>query len=120
MYLKYSVGQRLPVNMEGFMGMKIPCDIEISDIVYKVRAELGNGQFSEMMLTEPELKERIIGNPQVNGKNYYQCFCKYGCNDCVNDPAYIKTIHPEWYEKLGAPTDCPDCDDMSCYDDEDK
>lgn len=100
--------------------MEFPCDIEITDIVYKVRAELGDGQFSEMILNESELKTRIIGNPQIHDKGYYQSLCKYGCGDCIYDPAYIKANYPKWYKDLGEPTTCPNCEDMSCYDDEDK
>lgn len=74
MYLKYSKGQVLPVLMEGFMGMKIPCDATIVDAKYEIKADLGNGQFSEMFLNEKELQGKLIGNPQLYDKGYYQLF----------------------------------------------
>ena len=59
----------------------------------------------------------------------YAPACPFGFGDCVSDPAYIRTYHPEWWIELGRPTRC-DCgytqaeaDHMiSCpyYDDEDK
>lgn len=57
----------------------------------------------------------------------YEPVCPCGCSDCVLDPAYIRWSHPEWWKKLGMPTEC-DCwekdeDGNICcnhYDDEDK
>ena len=52
--------------------------------------------------------------------------CPYGYMDCVSDPAYIRKYNPEWWEKLGMPTECSQAkyyeEDCSCqwYDDEDK
>mgnify|MGYP000927218569 CR=1 FL=1 len=120
MYLTYSKNQVLPIKMEGFMGVEIPCDATIVDAMYKVKVDLGNGQFSEMILNEQELKDRLIGNPQPCNKGYYQPICKYGYKDCVCDPAYIKANYPDWYKELGSPTQCEDCTDGNCYDDEDK
>ena len=30
----------------------------------------------------------------------YKPTCPYGYLGCVNDPAYIKCYHPDWYKKL--------------------
>ena len=59
--------------------------------------------------------------------------CPKGHKNCVNDPAYIKFYHSEWYEKLygnktpyEAAEECREWlaehsdDDFYCYDDEDK
>lgn len=120
--MKYKIGQKLPINMEGFMGINIPCDAEIKEIKYVLRAELGNNQYSEMVLNEKELQENIIGNPILTytDKGYYYPSCPYGYNDCVYDPMYIKEHYPDWYKDLGCPTDCEACEGGSEYDDEDK
>lgn len=63
----------------------------------------------------------------------YKPTCPRGYTDCIYDPAYIKFVHPEWYEELygdmtveEAAGDCrekvardPD-EKYYCYDDEDK
>ena len=120
MYLRYNKNQVLPMRIEGFMGMEIPCDAMIVDIVYKVKADFGNGQYSEMTLNEQELQNRLIGNPQPCDNGYYQPLCTYGYSDCICDPAYIKANYPDWYKELGNPTECQDCVDGERYDDEDK
>lgn len=62
---------------------------------------------------------------------WYIPACKYGFEDCVLDPAYMKRWHSQWYEKnYGdmSPEDviklgdccCNDCSNGDCYDDEDK
>ena len=50
----------------------------------------------------------------------YTPTCPHGYEDCVYDPAYIKTNCPEWYESLGCPTTCDNCPAGERYDDEDK
>lgn len=58
--------------------------------------------------------------------NEYEPTCKFGYEDCICDPAYIKYVYPEWYTELygdvtpGEVDDCYDCDNGSRYDDEDK
>lgn len=120
--MKYNIGQKLPINIEGFMGIEIPCDVKITGINYIIKVDLGNGQFSEMTLNEKELEEKIIGFPVLtySEKGYYYPSCPYGYNDCVCDPMYIKEHYPEWYKDLGSPTKCEDCVDGEGYDDEDK
>ena len=57
--------------------------------------------------------------------------CPLGYHDCVNDPAYIKCYHPEWYKELygdktplEASKECKEIIDRDssgrCYDKEDK
>lgn len=62
----------------------------------------------------------------------YPITCKFGYNDCVNDPGYIYVYHPEWYKELYGNMDlrkaardpengCGYCTKEHClYDDEDK
>lgn len=71
--------------------------------------------------------------PKISHFIKYWPTCPRGYNDCVNDPAYIKFHHPEWYKKLygdktpeEAGEECrksveedPDME-YYCYDDEDK
>ena len=57
--------------------------------------------------------------PQVYQPRYTPT-CPHGYEDCVYDPAYIKTHYPEWYEDLGCPTTCENCPAGERYDDEDK
>ena len=58
-------------------------------------------------------------DPQVYQPRYMPT-CPHGCEDCVYDPAYIKTHYPEWYESLGRPTTCENCPNGERYDNEDK
>ena len=61
------------------------------------------------------------GRCYVRGFNgWYMPSCVHGYRDCVYDPAYIKNSDPEWWEELGCPTSCEDCEDGDRYDDEDK
>lgn len=46
--------------------------------------------------------------------------CKCGLVGCVYEPAYIKENYPDWYEELGCPITCEDCENGERYDDEDK
>lgn len=56
--------------------------------------------------------------------------CRYGCDDCIHDPAYIKATYPDWYAELYGkqspeeaakdPRGCAACSDANGYDDEDK
>ena len=53
---------------------------------------------------------------------YYEPTCRYGCIDCIGDPAYIQATYPDWYARLVAQGAlfCETCIDGSEYDDEDK
>ena len=37
--------------------------------------------------------------PKWSHFSLYIPTCPRGYKDCVGDPAYIKTFHPEWYKK---------------------
>ena len=60
----------------------------------------------------------------------YKPTCRYGCDDCIYDPAYIKATYPKWYAELYGeqspeeaaqdPRGCMLCKDSDRYDDEDK
>ena len=61
---KYKKGDTVPITMDGFMGIQFPANAVISDILYQVRADTGNGQYAEMVLSEDELESRIIKNKE--------------------------------------------------------
>ena len=63
--MKHKKGDTVPIMMEGFMGIQFPANAVISDILYQVRTDTGNGQYAEMDLSEEEFESRIIKN---NGK----------------------------------------------------
>lgn len=46
--------------------------------------------------------------------------CKFGYEDCIHNPEYIRYHYPDWWVELGMPVDCPNCNEDNCYDDEDK
>lgn len=118
MYLQYGKNQRLPIILPE---SKKQCDITISDGLYKIEVNQGDGKVSTLIMTERELKDLVVGNPQPCGDNdYYEPTCPFGNDDCICDPAYITAHYPEWYKKLGSPTECKDCINGERYDDEDK
>ena len=44
--------------------------------------------------------------------------CLHGYDDCIHNPEYLRRHHPEYWIKIGMPTEC---DPNECfYDDEDK
>ena len=58
--MKYRIGDIIPIQMEGFMGVEFPTNAVVKDIMYKVRADTGNEQYAEMVLSENELNTRLI------------------------------------------------------------
>lgn len=71
--------------------------------------------------------------PKISMFKTYIPTCPRGYHDCVNDPAYIKYYHPEWYKELygdktpyEAAEECRQAviedpnEKYYCYDDEDK
>lgn len=62
----FNVGDTISMNIQSFMGVEIPTYAKITNVMYNVRAEFNDNQFSEMCLTEEELKERLIKNEQFN------------------------------------------------------
>lgn len=85
---------------------------------------------------EIDAKAGLVKTLAMEGPNqfdwvYYRPTCKFGCEDCIHDPAYIKATYPEWYERLYGGLDpetaakceggCSACTEEYCYyDDEDK
>jgi hypothetical protein len=69
-------------------------------------------QFTDMIKKEQEDEIRA-------SLKRYEPSCKFGYEDCVYDPNYIKYHYPDWYKSLGSPTECK-CEDGNGYDDEDK
>jgi hypothetical protein len=86
---------------------------------------------------EIDAKEGLVETMAMEGPNqfktvYYKPTCKFGWDDCINDPAYIYATYPEWYKSLygdKAPEEaaadedegCAHCTEQCCYyDDEDK
>lgn len=72
---------------------------------------------------QPGMTDMYISHPTT---------CKFGFNDCINDPGYIYVYHPEWYKELYGDKDyveaskdiengCTYCTREHCqYDNEDK
>lgn len=50
----------------------------------------------------------------------YTRACKFGYNDCIHDPGYLRKHHFEWWKELGMPITCEHCSEGEEYDDEDK
>lgn len=85
---------------------------------------------------EIEAKAGLTKTLAMEGPNqfkdvYYRPTCKFGCKDCIHDPAYIYATYPEWYKELFSELspeeaaldclhDCAYCTDGDYYDDEDK
>lgn len=85
---------------------------------------------------EIDAKAGLVKTLAMEGPNkfkdvYYRPTCKFGCEDCIHDPAYIYATYPEWYNELFSELspeeaaldclhDCEYCTDGDGYDDEDK
>lgn len=76
-------------------------------------------------------KTLAMEGPEKHNWVYYKPTCKFGWDDCISDPAYIKATYPDWYKELygdmtpeeAALEDrgCCSCSEEYChYDDEDK
>lgn len=88
----------------------------------------------EECVTDKSLCDGCRDNPKYADyprKSLYREYipvCPKGYDDCVNDPAYIKHHHSEWYKKLYGDLTPEEviktknsCNDDDCYyDDEDK
>lgn len=91
---------------------------------------------ADEVLTEQKKLEGLVKTLAMEGPNqfdwvYYKPTCKFGWDNCIHDPAYIKATYPEWYERLygGLSPEaaakceggCVACTEDNCYyDDEDK
>ena len=105
-------------------------DTPVSEIV-KLLTEAADEVLAEQKKLEGLVKTLAMEGPNQFDWVYYKPTCKFGCEDCIHDPAYIKATYPEWYERLygglspEAAAKCEDgcvaCTEDNCYyDDEDK
>ena len=105
--------------------------IPVSELLVKLEAKAAE------IKKEIDAKAGLVKTFAMEGPNqfkdvYYRPTCKFGWDDCINDPAYIYSTYPEWYKSLyGDKTPeeaameeekgCAHCTEQCCYyDDEDK
>ena len=104
--------------------------VTVSELLTKLEAKAAE------VKKEIDAKAGLVKTLAMEGPNkfkdvYYRPTCKFGCEDCIHDPAYIKATYPEWYNELFSELspeeaaldclhDCAYCTDGDCYDDEDK
>ena len=74
-------------------------DIKVSDLVEKLKEKAAE------VREEQKALEGLVRTLAMEGPNqfdwvYYRPTCKFGWDDCICDPAYIKATYPEWYERL--------------------
>jgi hypothetical protein len=105
-------------------------DVKVSDLIETLKAKAADIREEQEKL-EGLSKTIPMEGPNQNEWVYYRPTCKFGCEDCIHDPAYIKATYPEWYERLygGLSPEaaakceggCAACTEEYCrYDDEDK
>lgn len=100
---------------------------------------------SNCVIEDMGICEKCIENPKYkmlqNHRQPYKPTCPRGYSGCVNNPAYIKYRHPDWYKELygdmtpeqaakfGSAESGQSCydrlyedpdEEYYCYDDEDK
>lgn len=104
--------------------------MSVSELLAKLEAK------ATEVKKEIDAKAGLVRTMAMEGPNqfdwvYYKPTCKFGCEDCIHDPAYIKATYPEWYERLYGGLDpetaakceggCSACTEDNCYyDNEDK
>ena len=105
--------------------------VTVSELLAKLEAKAAE------IKKEIDAKAGLVKTFAMEGPNqfkdvYYRPTCKFGWDDCINDPAYIYSTYPEWYKSLyGDKTPeeakedeeegCAHCTEEHChYDDEDK
>ena len=102
--------------------------VTVSELLTKLEAKAAE------VKKEIDAKAGLVKTLAMEGPNkfkdvYYRPTCKFGCEDCIHDPAYIKATYPEWYNELFSELspeeaaldclhDCEYCTDGDCYDDE--
>lgn len=105
-------------------------DTPVSELVKLLTAA------ADEVVEEQKKLEGLVETMAMEGPNqfktvYYKPTCKFGCEDCICDPAYIKATYPEWYERLHGGLNpevaaecegsCAVCTEDDClYDNEDK
>ena len=58
--MKYDKGDNVDIMMIGFMGVEFPTTVTISEILYEVTTDTGDGCYATMMLTEEGLEKRLL------------------------------------------------------------
>ena len=105
-------------------------DTPVSEIV-KLLTDAADEVLAEQKKLEGLVKTLAMEGPNQFDWVYYKPTCKFGWDNCIHDPAYIKATYPEWYERLygGLSPEaaakceggCVACTEDNCYyDDEDK
>lgn len=106
-------------------------DTPVSEIV-KLLTDAADEVVEEQKKLEGLVETMAMEGPNQFKTVYYRPTCKFGWDDCINDPAYIYATYPEWYKELygdkspeEAATDedegCAHCTEQCChYDNEDK
>jgi hypothetical protein len=106
-------------------------DVKVSDLIETLKDKAAD------IREEQKALEGLVRTLAMEGPNqfdwvYYRPTCKFGCEDCIHDPAYIYSTYPEWYKELygdkspeEAAVDkeegCASCTEDDClYDNEDK
>lgn len=106
-------------------------DTPVSEIV-KLLTDAADEVVEEQKKLEGLVRTLAMEGPNQFDWVYYRPTCKFGCEDCIHDPAYIYSTYPEWYKELygdkspeEAAVDkeegCASCTEDNCYyDNEDK
>lgn len=104
-------------------------DTPVSEIV-KLLTDAADEVVEEQKKLEGLVETMAMEGPNQFKTVYYRPTCKFGWDDCINDPAYIYATYPEWYKELygdkspeeaAADEGCAHCTEQCChYDDEDK
>lgn len=105
-------------------------EAKVSDLIETLKVKAAD------IREEQKKLEGLVRTLAMEGPNqfdwvYYKPTCKFGYENCIHDPAYIKATYPEWYERLygGLSPEtaakceggCSACTEDNCYyDDEDK
>lgn len=105
-------------------------DTPVSEIV-KLLTDAADEVVEEQKKLEGLVETMAMEGPNQFKTVHYRPTCKFGCDDCICDPAYIKATYPEWYERLHGGLSpevaakcegsCAVCTEDDClYDNEDK
>lgn len=105
-------------------------DTPVSEIV-TLLADAADEVLAEQKKVEGLVETMVMEGPNQFKTVYYKPTCKFGCDDCICDPAYIKATYPKWYERLHGGLSpevaaecegsCAVCTEDDClYDNEDK
>ena len=104
------------------------CEMDRDDIIKMLQERrddlLSQIEKSRILLSVVESAARSACMSLQGSCNEYEAcakVCQFGYVDCIHNPEYLRRHHPEYWIKIGMPTECEDCSDERCaYDDEDK